>query len=607
MRRFSVIAFILYLFATGFTYAAELDNYYLEQFGESVPTSTKTALKSTSSPQLHKCGMPIRKSLRNDWKKLESGTQKTLAKYLSKPVLLGESTVSSSGGHFIIHYATLANTTVTPIIDDRPNPVAPYTVASWVQQVANTFEDVYTKEVTSMGYTPPAPTYHVYLQQLASQRVFGITEPETNSNLNVILTGQSAQSSITIDNDFAELVFQNQIPGNDTPAVKSLKALEITAAHEFHHAIQFFYNYFFETWYAEATSTWMEDETYDSVNQLYNYSSDYLLTPSESLNTPADGGYSRWIFNRLITENHNSAAIRSIWDKLRNTLSTNNSDIPMIPVINSALTSLQSDFPTEFTSFAKRFYTQSWTSHTNELSLLYHVPLTIKATYSAYPVNSSSTVQPTATLPAYSLAYYKFIPSSSAPINLNITFSATGGLKVTAFKKTTGNIITEYPLTTNGGALTVDSFGVAGVAEAALVICNPTAAPATVSFSTDGTTPPNPSNSGGGGGGCFIATAAYGSYLHPKVMILRDFRDGYLLTNMPGRLLVAAYYKISPPIAEFISRHEQLRFIIRLLLAPVIFTVEHFWLMLAASSLLVGGFALRLHRRRKFQMCNGIS
>ena len=43
---------------------------------------------------------------------------------------------------------------------------------------------------------------------------------------------------------------------------------------------------------------------------------------------------------------------------------------------------------------------------------------------------------------------------------------------------------------------------------------------------------------GGGGGSCFIATAVYGSYLHPHVAVLKDFRDKRLLTNEPGRAFV---------------------------------------------------------------------
>ena len=79
----------------------------------------------------------------------------------------------------------------------------------------------------------------------------------------------------------------------------------------------------------------------------------------------------------------------------------------------------------------------------------------------------------------------------------------------------------------------------------------------------------------GGGGGCFIATAAYGSYLDPKVKILRDFRDRHLLTNSMGAALVRFYYRHSPPIADYIRDHEILRIVARLLLAAVIYAIEY--------------------------------
>jgi hypothetical protein len=73
-----------------------------------------------------------------------------------------------------------------------------------------------------------------------------------------------------------------------------------------------------------------------------------------------------------------------------------------------------------------------------------------------------------------------------------------------------------------------------------------------------------------GGGGCFIATAAYGSSIAHEVFILREFRDHYLLTHPLGHALVSLYYTISPPIADFLSRHRNLRGMFRIALYPAV-------------------------------------
>ncbi len=87
--------------------------------------------------------------------------------------------------------------------------------------------------------------------------------------------------------------------------------------------------------------------------------------------------------------------------------------------------------------------------------------------------------------------------------------------------------------------------------------------------------PSAPPVAGGGGGGCFIATAAYGSYLDPHVIVLRTFRDRYLATNALGRIFVDFYYQHSPPIADYISRHDGLRMIVRWGLTPIIYAMAY--------------------------------
>ncbi|MGA8848455.1 MAG: CFI-box-CTERM domain-containing protein [Dehalococcoidia bacterium] len=71
-------------------------------------------------------------------------------------------------------------------------------------------------------------------------------------------------------------------------------------------------------------------------------------------------------------------------------------------------------------------------------------------------------------------------------------------------------------------------------------------------------------------GVCFIATAAYGTPMAEEVQILREFRDKYLLTNPPGRAFVDFYYRVSPPIAEFITEHPSLKPIVRVGLVPAV-------------------------------------
>ncbi|MDH5784448.1 MAG: hypothetical protein OEZ16_02435 [Chromatiales bacterium] len=101
------------------------------------------------------------------------------------------------------------------------------------------------------------------------------------------------------------------------------------------------------------------------------------------------------------------------------------------------------------------------------------------------------------------------------------------------------------------------------------------------------------------GGYCFIATAAYGSYLDPDVAVLRKFRDDYLKTNALGSWFVEFYYEHSPPIANYIAQHEALRAIVRWMLTPIVYGVKYPVITLLLMLMLARKFVKRYQRRRR--------
>lgn len=76
--------------------------------------------------------------------------------------------------------------------------------------------------------------------------------------------------------------------------------------------------------------------------------------------------------------------------------------------------------------------------------------------------------------------------------------------------------------------------------------------------------------------GCFVATAAFGTPLAKEVKLLRWWRDNRLLKSRLGRFFVHLYYLVSPPVAEFVAKHNLLRAIIRFFLRPIIMLIRHF-------------------------------
>jgi hypothetical protein len=75
-------------------------------------------------------------------------------------------------------------------------------------------------------------------------------------------------------------------------------------------------------------------------------------------------------------------------------------------------------------------------------------------------------------------------------------------------------------------------------------------------------------------GGCYIATMAYGDYNHPQVLILRSFRDNYLVKYLLGRQFIKFYYRYSPSWVEFLGHSPKINKAIRNLLDKIITIIK---------------------------------
>ena len=76
--------------------------------------------------------------------------------------------------------------------------------------------------------------------------------------------------------------------------------------------------------------------------------------------------------------------------------------------------------------------------------------------------------------------------------------------------------------------------------------------------------------------GCYIATAVYGSYDSPEVLVLRQFRDNVLSKYLCGRYFINLYYAISPFLVKYIGKNKTFLCIGRLVLDKFVSRIKHF-------------------------------
>lgn len=501
-------------------------------------------------------------------------------------------TYDSQGGNFKIHY-TEDNTQGDAVAGSDGDPA---TIPWFIIELSTAFEEALVN-ILSLGFSPlPGDNgkggdnrFDVYIRNLPGS--FGYTSYDEGPS----------EAYIIMDNDFAKA------PMNLNPEGRQKGAIKVTAAHELFHAFQLQYtlNIADNGWWMEATATWMEDAIFPEVKDYLNYIGSKYDDANDNGSWDAGetyykidgsiagttGRFSRWfdkpelplnysgggyeyggiIWVKYLSKTYGSTVIKSIWDRI-------GSGFTAVTAMADELKSQGSSLAAALKSFRVANYTLDY-----YLDGKYYPMVRHEATFSSYPaVNISQTID------HLSSRYYAFkTEDASTFLILTFTNMNSGNMAVKlVMKKTAGGYDTEE-VVLNGTSVikTISNFGKAGVySEIVVVLINISPARDDEVFIINASineilpsslTTALTTGSGGGGGGCFIATAAYGSYLSRNVQVLSRFRDSYLLTNPLGKTFVRFYYKVSPPLANYIRDNMVLRIMTRIALTPVVFTVMY--------------------------------
>ena len=217
-------------------------------------------------------------------------------------------TVPSSrvcGTTVCVHYVSSTGD-APPLADANAN-----TIPDWAETTLATMESVWTR-TRGLGYRAPATDgtkggdarFDVYLAEITTAGLYGYCAPED------LVPGQKfvTDAYCVVDNDFV---------GYPLPPLQSL---QVTAAHEFFHAVQFNYDAGEDAWLMEATATWMEERLYDDVNDNRFYLPfGQLKRPWEPLDWFEAGGafhYGNWIFFERMSTIYGVDSVRQIWNRL---------------------------------------------------------------------------------------------------------------------------------------------------------------------------------------------------------------------------------------------------------------------------------------------------
>ncbi|MFL5779820.1 MAG: Ig-like domain-containing protein [Thermoleophilaceae bacterium] len=192
-------------------------------------------------------------------------------------------------------------------------------VPDYIRTMSEVFEHVHAVENGQLGWREPRSDggqggdygkVDVYVKDVGGRGIYGYSAPDPGQG------GNSQHAYLVMDNDYSQAQFRRYSD--------YLAPMEVTAAHEYNHVLQFAYDVYAESWFMESCAVWAEDYVYDDVNDYVAYLTYWArmsqvpltafneLDQSDPTNYKAygDGVFPRWLVSR-----YGPGLIRSAWER----------------------------------------------------------------------------------------------------------------------------------------------------------------------------------------------------------------------------------------------------------------------------------------------------
>ena len=191
----------------------------------------------------------------------------------------------------------------------------------YIEDLADSFEAVYGVENGDLGWRAPATDgtlggcaaggqnagpdkTDVYVKNIGDLGLYGYASVDPGQPSNDL----TRHAFLVMDDDYAEDEFP-QYEGDPLPP------LQVTAAHEYNHVLQYGYDVFEDKWMFESTATWMEDKVYPDINDYHQYLTPWSQRSVLPLTAPDNAKvYGSAVWNHWLDGKRGQDVIRRAWE-----------------------------------------------------------------------------------------------------------------------------------------------------------------------------------------------------------------------------------------------------------------------------------------------------